>query len=381
MNIHRLLSMSLLFPIVMQATENPFKPCEDNLCRSDYSKAISCYDRMFPSVIGASNESRTRALVNWGEALLGEGNYIEGWTKRDARLEQYPTKLVRPWDGSNPYGKTILIRCEGGFGDTFFFARYVSLLHDFGARTIVLTQNPLKSLMTLCPYIDQTVNGKDPMPAFDYDVYMMSLPLYLAHNQCTNRALLTTTTLDTIANIGQYMFADPRLVSQWKAKLPCDKFKIGICWKASALPAGVVRKLERDIPLELIAQIGKISNVALYNLFDGKSITDQNGVQINGFGDDFDKSAGAFMDTAAVIQNMDLILSVDTAVPNLAGAMFKRTWILLPYESDWRWGNGQPSVSPWHPTARLFWQPNQGNWIPVMEKVMQELIVLIQKRG
>ncbi len=376
MNMPRLGNVALcalLMPILVQASENPFRPCENDLCRSDYSRAISCYDRMFPSVIGASCESRTRALVNWGEALLGEGNYIDGWKKRDARLEQYHTRLVRPWDGSNPRGKTILIRCEGGFGDTFFFARYVSLLHDFGACTIVLTQNPLKSLMALCPYIDRVINGRDELPAFDYDVYMMSLPLYLAHNKCTNRAMLTPTTLCTVPDIGQYIFAHPRLAAQWKAKLPKNKFKIGICWKSSTLPAGVVRMLQRDIPLEMLARIGKIPNVELYNVLDGKPMVADNCVQINGLGDDFDK-AGPFMDTAAVIQNMNLIISVDTAVPNLAGAMFKETWVLLPYESDWRWGSARESTSPWHPTARLFWQSKQGDWEPVIEKVTAELI-------
>jgi len=311
--------------------------------------------------------------------------------------------------------KRILIRTEAGMGDIFVFGRFIKLLKDLGATTIVMVHYPfLKTFMDHCMryeargyfsssltgYIDRLVTTKTPPTEFsdadyDYDVAMMSLPRYVAYDTSNKRAVLRSCSLEEIPCFGKYIFGNPEKVAEWKAKLPTDTFKIGICWKASPLPGGVTRRLERDMPLAFLAQLGNIKGVTLYNLLAGfdepihqKDVTSDlkpdkylnivpdNAPKVHSFLN-FDKAVGplaaiggSFMDTAALMENLDLIVSVDTAAPNLSGAMYRPTFILLPYEADWRWGNDRLAVSPWHPTARLFWQSSQNDWASIMPSVI-----------
>src|SRR5581483_5313106 len=160
-------------------------------------------------------------------------------------------------------------------------------------------------------------------PYFDYDVWMMDLPKYLSHDYLRDSVQLGTTLISSIPTIGQYMFAHNEFIGKFENMLPKDVFKVGICWKSSPLPASAVRKLERDIPLSLLSKIGTVEGVKLYNITLNKPVRQCNATatteafdiipndapSISSF-PDFDCAGGAFMDTAAAIVNMDLIISV-----------------------------------------------------------------------
>ncbi len=385
--------------------------------------------------IDAQQDMIVRACVERAESLLAQGLYKEGfklfdwrlYVKNDREAERRADKLVNCWDGSDPRGKIILVRAEMGFGDTFFCLRFVKALKELGAYVMVFTsgsQNLLKTfLRTSCPYIDLVRDETEEVPQFDYDVYMMSLPRYISQDHVSGKIMLAPTEVDTIPLYPRYIFANEERLAFWQPELKKSAdFKIGICWRASAQAAGQTRYLKRDVPLRLLSVLGSLPNVKLYNLLSGFNtpmrkeafnkelnsgahLTGKNekgeyiasklknlafdvipdgAAPIYSFLPLFDK-AGAFVDTTAVMDQMDLIISVDTAAANLAGGMGKRVWILLPYVADWRWLTpdtlqkrfGHSDVSPWIPTARLFWQPNEGDWESVAQQVESALKELL----
>jgi len=384
--------------------------CVKSYHKSEFDEANFCYSRLLPAMGGAMSAMVAKELASYGESLLGAGNYLEGWKYREQRLflPGY-RELKKPWDGSCPTGKTILIRLEGGAGDVFLFLRYALILKlIFNARVIVHLEKMtfLKESIEHCAYyahnnvliryVDKVITADDEEPYFDYDVFIMSLPMYINHDQYAKKFNLATTTLYTIPTLGKYIHGHSAKNAEWKIKLPKDKFKVGICWGSGKFLAGVERFLDRDIPLSLLVPLGANPDVALYSLHTElpireKNVTPDLGVdQLNNIipndaptvyafakfdkqTHDFDKINGSFMDTISVIENLDLVVSVDTACAHLAGAMNGKTWILLPKESDWRWFKGQPQNSLWHPRARLFWQQQQGDWQSVMDNLIKEL--------
>lgn len=389
------------FPLVLLSSfackadfEDTLRRCDERYQRSDYQSAVNCYDRAL------AMQDSVDGHINYAEALLGNGEYLEGFREFDARLAKR-APLQKSWtDGFDPAGKRVLVRCEQGLGDTFFFIRYIEQLKKAGATVIVLTQGPLKALVrTSCPHADMVINGRDELPEFDADVYLMSLPRYFSRNG------MTPTTLDTVPNKVPYMRADNVLAGMWKETIAQDtNFKIGICWRASKLPGGVLRQLERDVALKDLMSALSIEGVSLYNLQGGghmpvshseyealtqagtlgeidadDMVPDEYKERLFVFDDKFDKEHGAFMDTAAVMANMDLIISVDTSIANLAGAMGLPTYILLPKEADWRWMN-ITSESIWFPNALLFRQHKQGNWKRALRRLSKNVGQLVESR-
>ena len=192
------------------------------------------------------------------------------------------------------------------------------------------------------------------------------------------------TTRETVPAEIPYLEADPNLVSHWHNTLNNDhNFKVGIVWEGSPYYESFKTSLsKKSIPLELFAPLAALPGVSLYSLQQMNG-TDQlknlpSGMLIHTFGDDFDSTNGRFMDTAAVIKNMDLILCVDTSVAHLAGALGAPVWMLVPLVADWRWME-QQSDSPWYPTMRIFRQTACGDWTTVMDTVINELSTLIKK--
>ena len=174
-----------------------------------------------------------------------------------------------------------------------------------------------------------------------------------------------------------YIFPAKQLVDYWGIKLGNDQhFKIGLCWQADTVNDS--RRLpisRRSIPWTKLAVLGAIPNINFYSLQmkDARNTEDIQGqLNIISLGDDFDTSHGAFMDTAAVMAHMDLILTVDTAIAHLAGAMGKPVWLMLPYQTDWRWIANRTD-SPWYPSMRIFKQPNPFDWDTVVHQVYHVL--------
>jgi tetratricopeptide (TPR) repeat protein len=273
------------------------------------------------------------------------------------------------WDGaSSLQGKTMLLFSEQGLGDTLQFIRYAQQLKYQGARVVCKVQGPLKTLLSSCPYIDEIITKKEEVP-HDAFAALMSLPGILG------------TTPETIPVPIPYIYADKKLVALWKQRMAQDKnVKIGICWEVepqhelTKFPSGY-----RSIPLALFEQLAHVSGVSFYSLQKFAS-EDQlkhlpRGFTITTFGKDFDESHGRFMDTAALIENLDVVISADTSVIHVAGALGKPVWVLLPYSADCRWGITE-TTSPWYPSMRLFRAPKPGDWQTPMQEIKKELVKL-----
>src|SRR3990167_5317716 len=305
-------------------------------------------------------------------ALLSLGEFDRGWKEYEWRWAAYdesPKKFKEPlWDGSDPKGKRILLYAEQGLGDTLQFIRYAKLIKDQGGTVILETQKPLKDLLSLCPYLDAVIARGESVPEFDYQMPLMSLPLIYNSNE------------DTIPLGIPYLYAQPQLIKEWKEKLSHDEgIKIGICWQGNPnyrtqfLRQTVAAK---SITVDKFAPIGRLPGVKLYSLqkISGDDQLEQHDDSffVHDFGPDFDNRNGRFMDTAAVMKNLDLVITVDTSICHLAGGLGVPVWIFLPEPPDWRWMLKRPDT-PWYPNMRLFRQPTMGDWNSVIQDIVYAL--------
>ena len=183
-----------------------------------------------------------------------------------------------------------------------------------------------------------------------------------------------------------YLHADEKRIDEWKNKLEHDtSFKIGICWEAQTYidQSGKMVKNNRSIPLSLLEPLKNIPGISLYSLQKGTGTeqlkTKPEGLIIQEFGPDFDTTHGRFMDTAAVMKNLDLVLTIDTSIAHLAGALGVPVWNMIIHNSCWRWFRNRTD-SPWYPTMRLFRQPQPGDWKSVMQEVIHELEKIVSTR-
>jgi hypothetical protein len=266
--------------------------------------------------------------------------------------------------------KKILLRPEGGLGDTLNFVRYAERLKDMGADVIVACQKQLIPLLSRCTYIDHLIACGTALPEYEADATLMSLP-----------AIFNDTDQSAPKKI-PYLYADPALVAYWQQKLAADtNFKIGICWQvdvhndASRIPIA-----RRGCPLNYFATLSTIPGISFYSLqkYDGTEeiSTISTDFQLHTF-DDLDETVGPFMDTAALMKNLDLIITVDTAIVHLAGGLGCPVWLLHPYATaDWRW-LAHRTDSYWYPTVRIFKQQEPFDWEGVMKRVKEELRTLM----
>lgn len=301
--------------------------------------------------------------ARWSLGLirLQDGKFEEGWREYEARLQvkDFPVRrdFQQPmWDGSPLNGRRILLHPEGGFGDTLQFIRYVRLLREQrDGRVFVQCQAELKRLITGQNGIEMVFAGNEPLEPFDVHCPLLSLPHQFG------------TTLDSIPNQVPYLYADPKLVEQWKQRLGVsdDGMKIGLVWAGSARH---LNDANRSMPIETVAPLHRIQRARFISLQKERLETPPAGVNFESYAQD----VRDFADTAALIAQLDLVICVDTSVAHLAGAMGKPTWVLLPEPAEWRWLNGR-SDSPWYPTVRLFRQPRAGDWDSVMNSVIEAL--------
>lgn len=317
-----------------------------------FDEAMAAYDKAIalrPDYVEARNN---RALL-----LLLMGRFAEGWCEHEWRKKRRDGPVAtnyysRPlWLGDqNIERKSIFIWWEQGFGDTIQFCRYAKLLELRGAKVIMSVPQPL---LTLLKSISPTIEVIDhDATDFDFHCPLMSLPLAFG------------TSLDTIPSAPQYLTADEKLRAEWGARLPPKtRPKIGVVWSGS-----MTHKLyNRPMPLEsFLALINPDADwICLQKEISDEDVAllQQDG-RVTLFGNDLRD----FSDTAAIIDLLDLVITIDTSVAHLAGAMGKPVWVLLPYSGDWRWLLGR-SDSPWYPSARLFRQHEIGNWGKVIEEV------------
>ncbi len=341
------------------AYNNLGKLFEDQL---DLGKAILYYQYALELEQGYAE-----AHFNYSTALLLSGNFKEGFNEYEWRFEKigqkniYPHDLGKPlWDGSPFRGKRLLVHAEQGLGDTIQFARYLPLVKARGGTVIFEVREPLHALLETCPGIDQLV-------IFSFDEkcsepYDLSIPLMSLPN-------LFGTTPETIPNQEPFIHSTPERINDWRNKIGDTGFKVGIVWTGSPTNTG---GHHRSCSLDSFAPLAEIQGVQLFGLQKqeaGVKLPERSEfVLINNFGSKFKD----FADTAAAIENLDLVISIDTAVAHLAGAMGKPVWTLLPFSPDWRWLLNRED-SPWYPTMRLFRQPEPGDWDSVFRQVEAEL--------
>ena len=319
------------------------------------------------------NPQHTEALFSRGLAYLVIGEFEKGWEGYEWRYSRPSQGSLRTydeprWDGTDLCGKTILIHAEQGLGDTFQFIRYAQAVKEKNGIVIVAVQKPLVTIMKQCKHIDHVIALNETPPHFDVHAPLMSLPYILK------------TTFETIPNDHPYLYADETLVAHWKNQLASDKnFKIGICWQGNdnyATPLLRATVAQKSVHPQEFAPLSAIPGVSLYSL-QKTTGTDQldnlaNDIKIITFDGDFDQSNGRFMDTAAVIPNLDLIITVDTSICHLAAGLGVPTWVMLPNPADWRWMMNRTD-SPWYPTMRLFKQTTPGDWKTMIQEVAEEL--------
>ena len=313
------------------------------------------------------------SLAHFGlaKSYLASGNFEKGWNHFEWRLKS-DNNYLKQFSYQNKSlndlrNKTILLRAEWGFGDFFQFIRYAKILKDkFHCKVILQTFKSLKKIFKLCDYIDTVISTNEKVPEFDMQIPLLSLPL------------LFKTNYESIPNQIPYLYADPNLTDYWQKKLPQDNtFKIGLCWQAapkSALERSSMTR--RSVPLQAFSQLADIQNIRFYSLQKTDGINQLNNLpenfKVHTFGKNFDSEHGSFMDTAALIKNLDLVITVDTAVAHLAGALGAKVWVILPVVSEWRWLT-KISQSPWYPNMQLFRQSKPNNFTEVINKIKNQI--------
>lgn len=298
--------------------------------------------------------SYARAMVNKANLLLLTGRYAEGWKLYESRFADEALDSKPVWRGEDIRGKRLLVRAEQGFGDMIQFCRYLPLVHARGAEIIFEARGRLMPVMdTLkCP-MTIVANGV-PLPVYDLSCRLLSLP----H--------IFQTSLDSIPAEVPYLFANPDKVLKWEKKLgPKQKFRIGLAWSGSEMDRN------RSVPLEEISALAGLP-VELHSLHKEYRGADLALLSQTHAIHQHQDDQQDFSDTAALIANMDLVISVDTAVAHLAGAMGKPLWLLAPFVPDHRWFLDRED-SPWYPAAKLYRQDASRSWPVVIGHVIADL--------
>jgi tetratricopeptide (TPR) repeat protein len=385
--------------------------------QQDFPRAAACYQeaiRIKPDFAEAQNNLAV-ALLNAGQRAAGQaavdaalrtkpdfavahlnravawlqaGDFQRGWHEFEWRrlCEPYRvTPLPAPlWDGSRRAGRCVLLHAEQGIGDTLQFVRYAPLVKERCGTVLLQCQQSLVPLLGRSASIDRLLVRGEALPEYHAQAPLMSLPAILG------------TAPATIPGGVPYISADPELVQAWRGRLAGRAgFKVGISWQGNPKYAA---DRQRSIPLRHFLPLARLEGVALFSLqrgFGAEQLAALNAEKGTGpicrhgpsgaqhkldlspfpvvdFGPDFDTAAGAFMDTAAVMRNLDLVVTSDTAIAHLAGAMGVPVWVALGSFADWRWLDDRED-SPWYPTMRLFRQRRPGDWPGVFEAVAAEL--------
>jgi len=307
----------------------------------------------------------------WGLAAcyLIEENYERGWPAYEQRPIGVPAALPRDiprWRGESLAGRSLLLVGEQGLGDTIQFIRYARLLKERGARLVLAAQAALLPLLAAQSDLDEVVSidSAAPFPRCDFHLPLLSLPYVFG------------TTSTTIPAAVPYLSADAALTAEWRQELArVDGFRIGIAWQGAR---DFAHDRWRSIPLAHFAPLASIDGVRLVSLQKGFG-TEQIAaagfpvIDVSGLDE-----AGAFLDTAAMIRNLDLVITSDSAIAHLAGALGAPVWVALGFSPDWRWLRERED-SPWYPTLRLFRQTTLGDWPDVFRRMAAALQRLTNK--
>jgi hypothetical protein len=301
-------------------------------------------------------------------ALLTVGDYENGWREfewrwHSSRLNTQRLEFDAPlWDGSDIAGRRLLVYAEQGLGDVIMLARYAAPLAERGITVYFGCQPPLEALLATVPGLTRSASRFDQTPAFDLQLPSFGLPHVMG------------TRLETIPRQVPYVFANPRRVEAWRSALePYGGFRVGLAWSGS--PQNTNDR-NRSVPLSMFALLGEVEGVRFFSVQKGERAGDLPPPTLGLLATEFDD----FADCAALMANLDLVISVDTATAHLAAALGRPTWTLIPHVPDWRWMLGRDDTV-WYPTMRLFRQRARGDWVDVMRRVAAALRETVEACG
>jgi tetratricopeptide (TPR) repeat protein len=331
-------------------------------------EAIASYDRAIEL-----NPRHAQSHFNKGLCLLLSGDFARGLPSYEWRKELEPG--VQPahlpgaaWRGDAELsGKKLFFYADQALGDTLQFCRYAKLAEEQGARVILAAQPQLQELLTSLGPTIHVVPPGEPPAGCDYHCALMSLPLAFG------------TTLANIPAAGPYLSAQPPRAAQWRVRLGEAGFRIGIAWQGSRNRIDV----GRSVPLEMFARLAAIPGVRLISLQKGEAVgqlrSGSRALPVEVLAEDFDSGPQAFLDSAAVMAHLDLVITCDTALAHLAGALGRPIWVALKHVPDWRWLLDRNDC-PWYPTMRLFRQSRRADWDGVFAAIHDELSRLVRAR-
>jgi len=329
-------------------------------------EALASYDRAIEL-----DPHHAQARFNKGLCLLLSGDFVRGlplyeW-RRQLQPAAAPTLPGAAWHGTEPLsGASVFVYADQALGDTLQFCRYATLLAERGARVVLAVQPQLRELLAaLGPGIRVVAYGEQP-EACDYHCALMSLPLALE------------TTLANLPATVPYLHAEPRRIAEWQGRIGAAGCKVGIAWQGSRNRIDV----GRSVALEMFAPLAGIPGVRLISLQKADTPTELPAhsprFALEVLGAQFDSGPQAFLDSAAVMSHLDLVITSDTALAHLAGALGRPTWLALKQVPDWRWFL-ERTDSPWYPTMRLFRQSRRGEWGGVFAAIGAELARFAQR--
>ncbi|MDB5299043.1 MAG: hypothetical protein JWO87_706 [Phycisphaerales bacterium] len=299
----------------------------------------------------------------WGRLLMGD--YERGWPDYEARWhdpelrQSFRRPFSQPqWRGEDIRGKTVLIHAEQGLGDTLQFARYAPLLADRGAKVVLEAQAELVSLLRRSMPQVEVIQTGQPLPAFDLHVSMLSLPLAFG------------TTLQTVPATVPYLTVDPYAIERWRAKLAgLSGLKVGVVWAGRPTH---LNDRNRSVRLERLAPLAQVPGVTFLSLQMGDAADQMRELPAGMHLIDMRSELTDFDATAGLVSALDLVISVDTAIVHLCGALARPVWAMIQFDPDFRWMLARED-SPWYPTVRLLRQPAFGDWDTVARRAAEEL--------
>lgn len=302
-------------------------------------------------------------LYHRGMALLAQGRFAEGWAEYDHRVAMPSLKLRRydapRWTGNALNGRRLLVTAEQGYGDMIQFLRLLPLAARTGP---VLFEAPTELLPIMAPHADgitlrATEDGMTPADAFDCQIHLMSLPGALGIAE------------ENIQNAVPYIAAPAERTAFWRDALAGDGRKIGICWAGRATHP---QDMQRSMSSRHLLPLTGIAGLRLFSLQKNMESFPLDPTLRNHLADDFSRIPENFSETAAIIANLDLVITVDTSLAHVAGALGKPVWTMLPFAADWRWMRVRADT-PWYPTMRLFRQGETGDWSGVVAAIGETL--------
>lgn len=322
------------------------------------AESLALYEKRLPSVPAAAVNTA------YAHSLQTAGRLADGFRQYEFRWLHPPLLALRPsfrkpvWAGQDLRGKTILLRTEQGIGDVIQFIRYAPYVKALGGTVLLQVRPGVGELAACFPGIDAILQADAPYPQFDYYIHLISLPRVFG------------TELASVPAAIPYVHVDPARKSRWAQRIDGDStLRVGLVWAGDP---NHVRDRYRSVALTDLAPVINVKGARFYSFQVGSRAAQCASASAGADLIDLGPQLHDFADTAAAIDQMDLLISVDTSVAHLAGALGKRVWTMLPTPSEWRWMVDRED-SPWYPTMRLFRQRRSGDWKEVIGRIAAEL--------